>query len=248
MIDRRDRIFSGIDVDNLTGLEIGPLANPLVRKNGVRRIFYADYANREYLRERSRGDANVNIDDIVDVDFVIPPPIPDDLGMKFDYIVSSHVAEHVPDIVGWLHKLARWLAPGGIITLATPDYRYCFDVLRKPSTTGEFIGAYLENRQRPPPSLVYDGFRSAVKYEPTDAWANVNPDNLDRYYTEEIALYLSKKALSEYVDCHCWVWTARSFIAAFEEMRALGITPLKIFCCYGPFKNETEFYVQFKLA
>ena len=39
----------------------------------------------------------------------------------FDSVVALHVIEHVPDPVAWVRSLARHLAPGGTMVLATPD-------------------------------------------------------------------------------------------------------------------------------
>jgi 2-polyprenyl-3-methyl-5-hydroxy-6-metoxy-1,4-benzoquinol methylase len=40
---------------------------------------------------------------------------------RFDTIVALHVIEHVPDPVAWVRSLARRIAPGGVMVLATPD-------------------------------------------------------------------------------------------------------------------------------
>ncbi len=53
-----------------------------------------------------------------------------DLGMfpypfedsEFDLIVSRHVIEHVPDVIGFVEELHRIAKPGGRIELVTPHY------------------------------------------------------------------------------------------------------------------------------
>ncbi|WP_158813600.1 bifunctional 2-polyprenyl-6-hydroxyphenol methylase/3-demethylubiquinol 3-O-methyltransferase UbiG [Methylocapsa sp. S129] len=245
MSTRNDRIFAGIDIDKMVGLEIGPLDKPLVGRDGRRQIFYADYADRDFLMAQSASDPNVNVNNIPHIDYIIKSPMMDDLGRKFDYIVASHVAEHVPDILGWLHKLANWLTPSGIISLATPDYRYCFDRLRVASKISDVIEAFLENRQRPNPASVYDGFRNAIRFEAAFAWArDCEVGSVDYYYTEAQALSLAKRSLRDYVDCHCWVWTADSFRSAMAELRRLGLTSLNLIECHGPYQNEAEFYIK----
>jgi SAM-dependent methyltransferase len=249
MAGREDRIFRGINIEGGIGLEIGPLDKPLVAKQGSRRIFYADYADRDTLALQSTGNHNVKTENIPAIDYIIKPPMPDSLGRKFDYIVSSHVAEHVPDILGWLHKLAGWLNPGGLITLAMPDYRYCFDRLRAPSNTGDVIAAFLERRQKPTPATVYDANRSAIKYEAAFAWTNdCWPITVDHFYTEAQALSLARLAQTEYIDCHCWVWTAHTFSSIIAEVRRLELTSLHLIECHGPYENEAEFYVKFQVG
>lgn len=44
-----------------------------------------------------------------------------DADARFDHIVALHVVEHVPDPVVWVRSLARHLALGGTMVLATPD-------------------------------------------------------------------------------------------------------------------------------
>jgi SAM-dependent methyltransferase len=239
------RILGNLDFENLTGLEIGPLANPLIVKNGTRKIFYADYENAEFLRSKSVNDPNVKVADIVEIDYVIKPPMPLELGLRFDYIIASHVVEHVPDLIGWLNRLRNWLAPRGIIALATPDYRYCFDVKRTPTTVGDVVGAFIEGREKPSPSTAYDAFRGAVRNEPSDAWQRKDAQaHLEHYYKEETCLWVAKQALNEYIDCHCWVWTANSFQNIWSEVGRLGLTDLMLNSCVGPMENEHEFYIQ----
>jgi SAM-dependent methyltransferase len=48
-----------------------------------------------------------------------PYPFPDD---KFDMIVSFHVIEHVPDVMGFVTELFRITKPGGHIRFVTPHY------------------------------------------------------------------------------------------------------------------------------
>jgi hypothetical protein len=94
--DRVSRLLGDIDIDRQTGLEIGPLDKPLVLRVGQRPVFYADYAPREILQRNSSSDPNVDIQAIPEIDYVIQP-LPARMDRSFDYIVASHVAEHVPD-------------------------------------------------------------------------------------------------------------------------------------------------------
>src|SRR5689334_7882526 len=84
--DRAELILQGIDVDRSVGLEIGPLDKPLVKRTPNRSIFYADYASRTVLQEKSKGDRSVDIAAIPEIDYLIAP-LPQKLGRSFDYIV-----------------------------------------------------------------------------------------------------------------------------------------------------------------
>lgn len=48
-----------------------------------------------------------------------PYPFADD---EFDLVVSNHVVEHVPDVMGFVAELHRITKPGGRIRLLTPHY------------------------------------------------------------------------------------------------------------------------------
>jgi SAM-dependent methyltransferase len=49
----------------------------------------------------------------------IPYPFPDD---EFDEVVSSHVAEHVPDVMAFVSEMYRITKNGGRIKILTPHY------------------------------------------------------------------------------------------------------------------------------
>jgi len=50
---------------------------------------------------------------------VFPYPFGDD---EFDEIISRHVIEHVPDVLGFVNELHRITKPGGRIKIVTPHY------------------------------------------------------------------------------------------------------------------------------
>src|SRR5450432_2417461 len=100
-MDRRGRLLGGISPALSTGLEIGALHSPLIpREEG--RVRYVDYAPAETLRANFRHP-DANAADIVEVDIIWGErPLRDCLQEPVDYIVASHVIEHVPNLVGWL--------------------------------------------------------------------------------------------------------------------------------------------------
>lgn len=49
----------------------------------------------------------------------VPYPFPDN---EFDLIVSSHVVEHIPDVMAFVTELHRIAKPGATIKLLTPHY------------------------------------------------------------------------------------------------------------------------------
>src|SRR5579859_744551 len=103
IVDRRRKILGDIPLPTSWGLEIGPLHTPLVRRSESR-VLYVDYASTEMLRANFRHPGDPG--DIVDVDIVWGDrPLRECVGTLVDYVVASHVIEHVPDLIGWLLEL-----------------------------------------------------------------------------------------------------------------------------------------------
>ena len=214
MSERNAALLQGVDLDSEVGLEIGPLDKPVVRRKDRRKIYYADYASRETLCAKSADDPNVDVTLIPNIDYMIAG-LPKRLDRTFDYILASHVIEHVPDLVGWLSALFGWLSPGGRLILAIPDKRYCFDLLRATSTTGQVIEAHLQHRERPGFAAIYDAMRAAIHFDLARAWRE-EPyrGSLEPMFSPEVAYHTAQRAheTGEHIDCHSWVFTHRSFL------------------------------------
>src|SRR3974377_1859479 len=117
MDERRQRVLQFVDIPHKRGLEFGPLDRPFVsRVEGE--IFYVDHLPTQALREKNRNTPGYNIDNIVEVDFVWGDAVLSDLVgsvAPFDYVIASHVIEHVPDVVGWLNEICDVVKEGGVI-------------------------------------------------------------------------------------------------------------------------------------
>ena len=74
----------------------------------------------------------------------------------FDYVVSSHNFEHLPNPIRFLQGCAEALRPGGILSMAIPDRRACFDYFRPVTRLSDWIQAFVEDRK---PAVSRAGFR-----------------------------------------------------------------------------------------
>lgn len=72
------------------------------------------YPNAVGIDYNPRTDADV-IHDLG----VVPYPFRDN---EFDFVVSRHVIEHVPDVMAFVSELHRITKPGGRIEIVTPHY------------------------------------------------------------------------------------------------------------------------------
>lgn len=156
----RDKILALIDVAEGRGLEIGALMNPILDKRSSR-VEYVDRASTEELRRWYAINAKVDPTKLVEVDHVWgSQTLFECVGGRriYDYVVASHVIEHVPDLFGWLAEIASVLADGGIASFVVPDKRYTFDVLRRTSSESELVDAYVRGLRRPDPRQIFDHF------------------------------------------------------------------------------------------
>src|SRR6202034_1155040 len=112
------------------------------------------------------ADMQNRLEEIVDIDFVVRETqgfyeaVAHDA--PFDYVIASHVIEHIPDPVTWLADVARVLRIEGILSLVIPDKRYCFDINRRTTDISEVIDAYLRQLRQPSVKQVYDFLSKAI--------------------------------------------------------------------------------------
>jgi Methyltransferase domain len=166
----------------------------------------------------------------------------------FDYVVASHVIEHVPDL-GWLRELRSILAGDGVVALAVPDQRRTFDALRAPTVLADVIDAHLAQRKAPSPRQVFDHYATAVSHRGLISWTHDAPlDQLARVHTEQEALERATTAtrLGDYDDVHCWVFTPRSFCRLFAGLQRLALIPFSVASCSD--LTNGEFYATLRPA
>lgn len=229
-IPRREKLLFDLDLELMRGLEIGPLASPIISKNEFQ-VLYVDHADRETLCQKYKDDPNVDVDKIVSVDAVwgertLLESFPS--ASSFDYVIASHVIEHVPDIIGWLNEIAAVLAVDGYLSLAIPDKRFTFDYLRHTTRLSEAVDAYLRHNRRPMPAQIFDYNANAVEVNLSEAWSGkLDIKSLRHYVDLRFALDRSLEAVTEgkYIDSHCWVFTPSSLLTLFADFVDLALVP-----------------------
>lgn len=217
VLSRVEQVFQNIDQRNQTGLEIGALDAPIALPSAGR-VYYADYCSTADLRRNHAGTPTVNVDKIVDVDFItnggrLQEVVPDNL--KFDYVIASHVIEHVPDMISWLQDIGHVLKPSGILSLIVPNKENTFDVRRSVSEQKDFFAAYLQKQEKPSAIQVFDSYR----------WHDRDGRIV---HTLDYTMQMASKALTEYVDCHCWVFTPETFYDEVQPLIDEGLIPFKL--------------------
>lgn len=245
---RRQKLLAGLNSHDLSGVEIGALASPLVKPEDGR-ILYVDYTDTASLKEKYRHDPNVVNENIVDVGAIWgSQSLQDCIGTdtKVDYVLASHVIEHVPDLITWLAEIHAILKPGGSLRLAVPDRRYSFDYLRFETRIHDVLDAYLRRARVPLPRLIIEFNSLARVVDCRKAWDGVlDPAHLQPMGTKENGLSLAAQSLADgsYHDVHCWVFTPKSFAELCTELAELDLLNFACDSLIETARGELEFFV-----
>ena len=232
-MSRAEKIKHGIDFSTASVIEIGALDKPLTPPDAPH-VFYVDHADTPTLREKYRNETSVNTEKIVHVSGVWGRQTLAEAARAaapVDFIVASHVIEHVPDLVTWLKELDSVLKPGAQVRLVIPDKRYCFDMTRNESTLVDVLSAYAVKARMPQPQQIIDFALHVVSVDCGKVWAGIAQEH-SRFYRDQDALDLAHDVVKNgtYHDVHCWVFTPLSFA---RLMLRLAELKLSVFGCAG---------------
>lgn len=229
------------------GLEVGPGYNPLVSKAEGFRIETADYTDQAGLRAKYAGNPHVDVNRIEVVDHVLTGgmTLAEAVGQPgaFDYIVASHVIEHTPDMLGFLKSCEELLAPDGVLLLAVPDKRHCFDVLLPLTSTGMVLDAHLGRHARPSPGAVFNDVAYNAVRGDAIGWGPDDPTPLRFFASIEAAkaAYDAIRSSNDYRDTHVWRFVPSSFRLIVADLHAIGEIALREHGFHDSVGNE--FYV-----
>jgi SAM-dependent methyltransferase len=230
-MNRDELLMSLIDVSGL-GLEIGPSFSPLLPKAKGYRIETLDHLTAEKLREKYGDNISVDISKIEEVDYVSDGgSIAELIGKpgRFDYIVASHVIEHTTDMLGFLIDCSTLLNDHGVLALAVPDKRFCFDVFRPPSTTGDILQAHLEKRKRHNPGTVFDEVAYSALRKDAPGWSESDSGTFKMFHLLEKAKHLFEEVqqTGAFIDVHAWQFTPSSFRLIVSDLAEISYTTLR---------------------
>ncbi len=254
VVDRRQAALRFVDLGG-RGLEVGPSYSPLVPKASGARVETVDHAPRDQLVEKYRawGFPEDKLAAIEDVDHVwAGGSLAQSVGEEdaFEYIVASHLVEHVVDLIEFLRDCGTLLTPDGVLALVVPDKRYCFDRFQPHTSLGAVVDAHLFPRRFHPPGSLLDHHVYATKRgEATIAWDPADEAPLGLQFDDVAAgRSLIAAALSEdgYHDVHRWKFTPSSFRLLLQDLRELGYHDLVE--VGDVLTSGFEFFVSFRKA
>ena len=230
-MDRLEKLLFGIE-RTARILEVGPSHNPVAPKAAGWQSFVLDHATQADLKEIYR-EHGVALDRIEPVDFVwaggaIHDAVPATQHGTFDACIASHVLEHLPDPLGFFASLDHLLTVDGMVSLALPDKRFCFDYFRPLTLAPAWIEAF-EHKSTRHSRRTFSNLRlSDVKRRANTHGANSTRCGFvcvatSRTSEERDADAAGRSDSAPYVDCHAWCFTPSSFELLILELGALGL-------------------------
>ncbi len=223
-MDFRSYIRAEIGLER-RGIEIGPSYSPILPKADGYRTYVVDHADQAQLRVKYTGHG-VDTGRIEEVDAIDDGgefSLLDDEGGGFDFIVASHVFEHLTDPLHFLQRCERALKPDGRLFLLVPDRRFCFDYLRPTSTAGQMLNAYLAENRVHSPGALFDHTAYNARRDGVHVWAETEGGTFSLTGTARQGYDAATRRNDGYVDSHAWVFTPSTFRLIIEDLRTIGL-------------------------
>ena len=239
------------------GVEIGPYHSPLApRRLGFQSVVL-DVFNADELRKRAAANPHLaGFSDLIeDVDLEgsateIADLVSRKFGIeRFDYVLSSHNFEHIPDPIRFLKGCEEVLKPGGHLSMAIPDHRYCFDFYRGVTDLSEWLEAFQEGWTMPTPAQILRHrallatVNDRLAWSPEETSLPTPAEDLDVAFADWRRA-TEPGADQTYSDVHCSVFTPASFELLMGDLRYLGLIRFEVVEVTGP--NAFEFYVHLR--
>jgi hypothetical protein len=229
-------------------LEIGPYIGPAFRRP-QHNVLYLDVFSTDELKKKA-VETGKNPDSIPEIDFVWSgEKYADIIKTKFQSIFSAHNIEHQPDLITHLRELTEILLPDGLIYLAVPDRRYCFDHFLPDTNFSEVFGAYIEKRKRHYASNVIEHRLLTTHNDTARHWKGDHGDRplyqttTPNFFSRLTSIVSHMNENPEaYFDTHAWQFTPSSFRSIIEIITDGAFAPLKIERIYPTIFNSNEFY------
>lgn len=241
---RSDHILMNIKRDGV-GIEIGPSHRPIAPKNMGFKTHVIDHMSKEELKIKYKH-ANVALENIEEVDFIWRGESYAELTNNheyYDWVIASHVIEHVPDLIGFLSGCEAILKNDGVLSLAIPDSRFCFDHFRPMSSLGSIIDANTIRRNLNSAGTVAEFLLNAVKRGGAITWPRTSTDEFSFIHGVVGVKDAIKKVAEEgkYIDAHVWCFTPHWFRVIIDDLYALGFISMREISFSDP--GTHEFYV-----
>ncbi|VAX10735.1 SAM-dependent methyltransferase [hydrothermal vent metagenome] len=249
---RNEKILFGLNKEGI-GIEIGASHRPVAPKKDGYHVHIIDHLDKDGLIEKYKAEnisSSVNsIDNIEEVDFVWTGQGYTELTGKtnhYDWVIAAHVIEHSPDLIAFLNNCGEILKEGGILSLAIPDKRYCFDRFRPISSLSKVIDAHLYKLMRHSLGTVVEYRLNSVTKDGVIGWSKYHGGEYKmRHAMDDFTLAIEENKIScAYTDYHAWCFTPSVFRLLIHDLNMLGYISFSEVSYYPT--SGCEFYVSLR--
>jgi len=126
-----------------SGIELGPGQHPFEIPLPGTHVQYVDrwtaQQSGELFPQLAAEAAFVEPDVVADFNTDRLGPIPE---CSQDFVIASHVLEHLAEPIGFLDEIHRVLRPGGVVLILLPDRNQTKDRGRSPTTISHLVAEY----------------------------------------------------------------------------------------------------------
>jgi hypothetical protein len=229
-VTREEKLLKAVD-KSARGVEIGPSHSPIAPKRSGFRVTTIDALTKEGLLEKYK-DHGVKLENIEDVDYVWRGErYPALVGERnaFSWILASHVIEHTPDFVAFLKDCEDLLTDTGVLSLAVPDKRFCFDHFRPISGLARILDCHYSRATHHTPGSIVEFMLNAVSKGGQIAWSQAQLGDFTFLCDLGSVQAHLKQALDAPapMDVHAWCFTPGSFRLLIHDLNLLGLTTLQ---------------------
>ncbi len=243
------------------GIEIAPYHNPILPKADGHNVFILDVCDTDRLRANAKNDKNIGkageakiepvdfVGDACDMGAVITKA---GMAGQFGYVISSHNFEHLANPIKFLQGVGLALETGGVLSMAVPDYRCCFDRFRIPTRLSDWLVAYHLDKKQPAAADVFDTRTGSTNMGDDIAYAvsfdsayRPTPYTACKDFRGEYNRFCEKlKTPGPYQDTHCNVFFPELLELYLRDLRHLDLIDLEIIA--PPKSMGIEFYIYLK--
>lgn len=243
-MNRKNKILLKVNKEG-KGLEVGPSHSPIAPKSDGYNVEIIDTKEKELLISDFEK-IGVDTSKIEEVDYIWNGETYADLTKKesyYDWIISSHSIEHTTDLVSFLCDCESILKDDGVLSLAIPDKRFCFDHFRPLTGLGKVIDSYREGKTRHSYGTHIEFCLNFCEDNGAGSWRGADKAELELVndYTYAVSKAESAELSREYTDAHEWCFTCHSFRLMIHDLQQLGYIKFKEVSFIET--GEFEFYI-----
>jgi len=191
-----------------TGIEIGASHMPIEVDARVGSVRYVDRLSTAELNKtfpEFGSDNMVPVDVICDVVAEGLRPFADS---SLDFVIASHLLEHVPNPLGFLCESHRVLREGGVLYLGVPDKDYTFDRDRERTPLAHVVQDFESNESTIAEDHLVDYLIHAAKQTIPD-----DPTDRQKMFQHELDR-----------SFHVHVWTWQDIVDLVKHVIQTGVT------------------------